>query len=112
MLAAERRETSVRTPAPRSAWRSVLDASEEATAYHTPEWLDAACESGGFEDASRLYETADGRQIVLPMLRRARAIPALSANWSMPANWGYGGIVSPGRGDARGGGTVLPDLLP
>jgi hypothetical protein len=111
MLAADQRETSVLAPAPRSAWRSVLDASEEATAYHTPEWLDAACESGGFEDASRLYETSDGRQIVLPMLRRAGAIPALSANWSMPANWGFGGIVSSGRVDARDVATVLADLL-
>jgi hypothetical protein len=111
MLVAERSETGLRTPAPRSAWRSVLDASDEATAYHTPEWLDAACESAGFEDASRLYEDGDGRRIVLPMLRRASSIPGLSANWSMPPNWGYGGIVSSGRIDAGDVATVLADVL-
>jgi len=111
MLVAVRREATLRTPAPRSAWRSVLDASDEATAYHTPEWLDAACESGGFEDASALYEGPGGRLIVLPMLRRSNPVPALSANWSMPPNWGYGGIVSSGRIDAADVATVLPHLL-
>src|ERR671936_2414524 len=100
MLAADRRETIVLTPAPRSAWRSVLAASEEATAYHTPEWLDAACEAGGFEDASKLIEGPGGRQIVCPMLRRSSAIPGLSAESSMPSNWGYGGIIAAGRIDA------------
>jgi hypothetical protein len=110
MLVVERKELRLQTPAPRSAWRSILEASDEATAYHTPEWLDAACAAAGFEDASRLYES-DGQQIVLPMLRRSSRLPAVSTDWSMPPNWGYGGIISGSRVDARAVATVLPDLL-
>jgi Acetyltransferase (GNAT) domain len=111
MLVVEQRNVRVQSPAPRSAWRSVLDASDEATAYHTPEWLDAACETAGLEDVSKLYEGPDGRHIVLPMVRRASAIPGMTADWSMPPNWGYGGIISSGRIDADDVATVLPDLL-
>ncbi len=111
MLVVERSDVRVETPAPRDAWRAVVDASDEATAYHTPEWLAAACEAGRFEDASRLYEGPDGRQIVLPMLRRSSPIPGLSTDWSMPPNWGFGGIISSRRIDAEAVATVLPDVL-
>jgi hypothetical protein len=111
MLVAKRSDVRVRTPAPRSAWRSVLDTTDEATAYHTPEWLDAACEAGGFEDVSKLYEGPDARQIVLPVLRRRSPIPGMSTDWSMPPNWGYGGIISSGRIGAGDVATVLADLL-
>ena len=35
----------------------------------TPNWLDYVCAAGGFEDASLLFEWANGRRLVLPMVR-------------------------------------------
>jgi hypothetical protein len=101
----------VSTPAPRGAWSSILESSDEATPYHAPEWLDAACETGPFEDASRLYERPDGRQLVLPMLRRMNPVPGMSSNWSMPPGWGFGGIISAGRVATSDVACVLPDIV-
>src|SRR5512144_2615307 len=86
----------VLSPAPRERWTSVLRASSEATIFQTPEWLDACCAGGGFEDESRLYETSDGRQIVVPMVR-PRPFPHLRPARSMPDGWGFGGGIAPGR---------------
>jgi hypothetical protein len=86
----------VRSPAPRDSWAAVLRESSEATIFHTPEWLDACCSAGGFEDASRLYETADGRQLVVPVVR-PRRLGATRPARSMPDGWGYGGAIAPGR---------------
>ncbi|HEY3183227.1 MAG TPA: GNAT family N-acetyltransferase [Gaiellaceae bacterium] len=99
------------TPAPRDAWREVAAASDEATPYQTPEWTDTACEVSGFEDASRLYELAGGRRLVVPLLVRRRPARALDAAWSMPSNWGFGGIVGPGRIEPSDVAAVLPDLV-
>jgi Acetyltransferase (GNAT) domain len=98
----------VLSPAPRDAWASVLKASAEATIFHTPEWLDACCVAGDFEDASRLYERQDGRQIVIPMVRH-RGRRALRTTWSM--RWGSGGAIAPGRVTPEDVATVLDDLL-
>jgi hypothetical protein len=84
------------SPAPREVWRSILAHSDQATAFHTPEWLDAACEAGGFEDASRLYETREGRHLVLPMVRASGPLPGMRSEWSMPPNWGFGGAIASG----------------
>lgn len=100
----------VLSPAPREAWASVLDASAEGTVYHTPEWLDACCVSAGVEDASRLYETVDGRQIVVPMVR-PKGAKRLATTRSMPDGWGLGGAIAPGRLTAQDVAAVLGDLL-
>jgi Acetyltransferase (GNAT) domain len=100
----------VLSPAPRDAWASVLKASAEATIFHTPEWLEACCVAGGFEDASRLYERQDGRQIVIPMVRH-RGRRALRTTWSMPDGWGSGGAIAPRRVTPEDVATVLDDLL-
>jgi hypothetical protein len=55
--------------------------------------MDACCAHGRFEDASRLYETTDGRQIVVPMVRRRALGRRLATAWSMPDGWGLGGAV-------------------
>ena len=86
----------VLSPAPREVWRSIIACSDQATAFHTPEWLDAACEAGGFEDASRLYETREGRHLVLPMVRAPGPLPGMRSDWSMPPNWGFGGVIASG----------------
>ena len=104
-------DTHVLTPAPKSAWKSITESSAEATCFQSPEWLDAACEVGNFEDASRLYEYSDGRRLVLPMLREPSPIPGLTAEWSMPSGWGYGGPVSSGRLRSEDVATVLRDVV-
>lgn len=88
----------------------MLRASEQATIFHTPEWLDACCASGGFEDASRLYELADGRGIVFPIVRPKRLADLRPAR-SMPDGWGYGGAIAPGRIRPEDVAIALDDLL-
>jgi Acetyltransferase (GNAT) domain len=98
------------SPAPRESWASVLQASSEATIFQTPAWLDACCAGGGFEDASRLYETADGRRIVLPMVR-PKHLARLRPSRSMPDGWGFGGAIAPGELRPEDVAIVLDDLV-
>jgi hypothetical protein len=70
--------TTAISPAPRDAWEVVLRSDPLALESQSPAWKDAACAAGPFEDASRLYETVDGRLLVLPMLRRRPSVGALS----------------------------------
>jgi hypothetical protein len=86
----------VLSPAPRDAWSRLVLESDESFAFHLPEWLDAACDVGGYVDASRLYEMRDGRVLVLPLARsRGRSTgPGRAA--SLPPNWGFGGVIAPG----------------
>jgi GNAT acetyltransferase-like protein len=100
----------VLTPVPRDIWASVLQASAEATIYQTPEWLDACCAGGEFQDASRLYETGDGRQIIVPMVRPGGRV-LLRVARSMPNGWGFGGAIAPGRVRPEDVSMVLDDLL-
>ena len=96
------------SPAPRAEWKSVTESSPEATVFHTPEWLDALCRTGGFEDASRLYETADGTTIIVPMVRRRGPRP-MRTTWSMPGSWG--GAIGSRRLAPEDVASVLDDLL-
>src|SRR5919201_473851 len=92
---AERGTARVLRPAPRRAWLAVFKTSEEATVYQRPEWLEACCACSDFEDASRIYQTPEGRPIVVPMVRRKAARPLAIAR-SMPDGWGFGGAIAPG----------------
>jgi hypothetical protein len=89
----DRDQLSVTMPAPRREWLSLLDRDANATIYQTPEWLDAICRSEAYEDTSRHYETAAGRQCVLPVVRR-RLYGGLAIEESMPSAWGMGGLVA------------------
>jgi hypothetical protein len=84
---------SVTTPAPREIWKRLIDADPDALPYQSPEWTDSACATGRFVDASRLYETADGQQYILPLLARAGVPPWLAIAGSMPSSWGIGGPI-------------------
>jgi Acetyltransferase (GNAT) domain len=86
-------QLQVTTPAPRQQWLSLLDRDKNASIYQTPQWLDAICRAEGYEDASRLYETAAGRQFVLPIVRRRR-YRTFSVEESMPSAWGMGGLIA------------------
>jgi hypothetical protein len=89
----------VTSPAPRDEWRAVLSGDRSALPEHAPEWLDAACRGGPYSDASRLYQLPDGREFVLPLLRRSG--PAGTGGWlsSFPPAWGIGGLVGAGQDD-------------
>ena len=76
---------------------------------HTPEWVDAVCAVGPFTDATRLYEFADGRQFVLPLVRRSGPRGVGGWLWSLPRSWGSGGLIGSGL-DVDVVGAMLDDL--
>ena len=80
------------SPAPRDVWLQVLKSDPMAFVYQTPVGIDAICAQGNFEDASRMYEFGDGRQIILPLFRRKGMPQWLSVEQS-PL---IGSLVSPG----------------
>lgn len=97
------------SPAPRAEWRAVLAGDPAALPEHAPEWVDAICATGPFADASRLYQTPDGRQFVLPAVRRTG--PAGLGGWwqSYPPSWGMGGVIGAGL-DAAALRLVVADV--
>src|SRR3954451_13212268 len=80
--------------APRPVWQEAVDGDPHAQAFHGPDWVDAVCATSSHENATRLYETADGRRLVLPMIRRRYVGGALSLQGSFPVGFGIGGVVS------------------
>src|SRR3954452_21832812 len=98
----------VMSPVPREAWAAVWEASLEATVFHTAEWLDACCQAGGFEDASRLYENSDGQRFVVPLVRPSRWPPRSS--WSIPPGWVFGGAFGTRPVTAADVAMIVDDL--
>lgn len=82
------------TPAPRAVWQDLVRVDPESMPGQTPEWLDCLCGDGRHADASRLYELADGQQVLLPMVRRTGAVGAVGSEASLPAPWGIGGLLA------------------
>jgi lipid II:glycine glycyltransferase (peptidoglycan interpeptide bridge formation enzyme) len=96
---AETKLVRVVSPAPRDVWLQVLESDPMAFIYQTPVGLDALCAQGRLEDASRMYEFGDGRQIILPLFRK-KGLP----QWlSVERSTTIGSLVSPG--------PVRPDEL-
>jgi len=99
----------VATPVPRALWEELLAGTPEALVSQSPAWLECLCEMG-YEDASRLYETPDGRRLVLPMVRR-RGWPANRGPLeSLPKGWGIGGPLSGERMLVSDAVAILADL--
>ncbi len=92
--------TEVLTPVPRDLWRSIHRSDPMALTDQSPEWVDAICAEGRHEDVSRLYEMADGRQIVMPLVRCRGAAGLGGRVLSPPEAWGMGGPI--GHGVDRG----------
>jgi hypothetical protein len=97
-------------PAPRDRWQEVLATDPNALVFQTPKWIDCVCRFGPYEDSSRLYEFADGRRLVLPMVRRRNLPGPLTSEASLPPTWNPGGIVAPGGARAEDLVAVLGDL--
>lgn len=73
----------VTTPVPTDVWAAVAAADPSTTVFQTPVWRDCVCSGTGWQDASRLYEMPDGRQLVLMMAGR----PGLPAGLALQASW-------------------------
>lgn len=84
----------VASPAPRDVWYELLQSDSNALVFQTPTWLDCICAVGGYEDASRLYESTRGSKLVLPMVRRKNLPQPLTIQASFPNAWGMGGLIS------------------
>jgi hypothetical protein len=85
---------TVISPAPRDAWDELVRTNRAVLVSQTPQWLDAICASGRYEDASRLYQAADGTKIVLPLVRRTGPARLLLTELSLAPTWGSGGLVT------------------
>lgn len=103
------RVVDVQSPAPRDEWTAIADADASSLPEQRPEWTSAICESGGHRDASRLYRFADGRTVVLPLVRRRGIAGAGGQLWSFPPAWGIGGPVGTGL-DAAAVAEIVRDL--
>jgi hypothetical protein len=82
------------SPAPRDAWSPLAESANDALVFQTPRWIDCLCATGRYMDTSRLYETRDGRRLLVPMVRRVGFSRPLKLEASLPYGWGFGGILS------------------
>jgi CelD/BcsL family acetyltransferase involved in cellulose biosynthesis len=84
------------SPASTESWEKVLASAPLALPSQTPAWLRCVCTVDGYQDATRMYRTADGRNLVLPMVRRARLAGKVSMEASLPIGWGPAGLLGEG----------------
>ncbi len=82
-------------PPIRVAWEQAYRADPLALPSQSPQWVDALEATGRWRDASRLYRTADGRELVLPLVTRRHLGRVGGPELSMPDAWGFGGLVGP-----------------
>jgi hypothetical protein len=106
-----RGDIQVTTPAPRESWARLLAEDPAAPPFQAPGWTESVLAVRGGRDISRHYRFADGRELVLPLVRAAHAPGRWSADASMPYGWGSGGLLGGSRAvtaeDVR---LVLADL--
>ncbi len=99
----------VTSPAPLNEWNEILDQDPHATAMQTPDWFHLVRDVVGASDASRLYELADGRRLVLPLIRRSWA-PGFAIQAGHPRGYGPGGLLVSGGLRSTDVQYVLDDL--
>jgi hypothetical protein len=80
------------SPAPRVEWYDVLRSDPGATALQTPEYFGAVLKATKGHDASRLYRLADGRRLVLPLVRRR--LPGIKLEAAYPGGYGHGSLLA------------------
>lgn len=101
--------TDIISPAPRDIWRGVLADDPGANALQTPEYVDAVLAATGGTDVSRFYQLRDGRQLLLPLVRRRTALgPAVDTGY--PGGYGRGGLLATGGLLADDVRAVVSDL--
>jgi len=98
------------TPVAPEIWDDVARSDPGATVAQTPAWARAVRRATGTTDASRLYVLADGRRLVLPMVRRA-LLPGVAVDSSFPSGYGSGGLLASGGLRASDVRYVLEDLV-
>jgi Acetyltransferase (GNAT) domain len=100
----------ITSPAPRDVWEEAFASDPTALVFQSPAWLDCLRASGRYRDASRLYELASGRRLVLPMARLGGAADVLAVEASFPPGWGYGGVLASGGARADDVAAVFSEL--
>lgn len=78
----------------RERWEAVVRADASLNILQTPVWCDCICRSEGLEDATRSYESSDGRLIILPLVRGCRLPKQLKVQSSWPGPWGFCGLLA------------------
>lgn len=98
------------SPAPRRAWQRLYEADPTGLVSQSPAWTDGVCASGAYRDGSRLYRLSDGREMVLPLVVPTRLSRLVVSAGSMPAAYGFGGLLAEAAIDAASVQLVWADL--
>jgi hypothetical protein len=99
------------SPAPRDVWQQLVEADPHACPFQLPEWTDALCAEGKWQDVSRLYEFRSGRAVVLPLVRRNYLTQHVGFEGSLPKTWGYGGAIAADAIRSSELDSIVDDLL-
>ncbi|MCU1611183.1 MAG: hypothetical protein JWM45_3099, partial [Pseudonocardiales bacterium] len=89
----------------RPVWESLVAHNENIPLSMTPDWADCICASSRFSDATLLFRGEDGRQLILPRLRKTGTPTLLGLFESPPPGWGLGADASGFLGE---GGPASP----
>lgn len=89
----------------RPVWESLVAHNENIPLSMTPDWADCICASSRFSDATLLFRGEDGRQLILPRLRKTGTPTLLALFESPPPGWGLGADASGFLGE---GGPASP----
>jgi GNAT acetyltransferase-like protein len=97
-------------PVPTDIWQQVVDADPDTLVWQTPSFMRCLLSTGMYQDRSRLYETAAGRRLVLPMVRWRFLPRQLASEASLPLGWGVGGLIGTGGVRASDVAAIFTDL--
>jgi hypothetical protein len=82
----------VEVPVTARAWDEIVGSDPDALVTQTRPWMRAIVRLGGWQDGTRLFETAHGR-ILLPLARRRGTRGWAAVEASQPHALGFGGLV-------------------
>jgi Acetyltransferase (GNAT) domain len=92
----------------RPAWENLVARDDSIALSKTPEWIDCICSASRFSDATLLFRGDDGRQLILPRLRKTGTPSFLGQFESPPQGWGLGADAS---GVLSEGGPASPSQI-
>lgn len=102
-------QLNVLSPVPARLWTDLAAHDPYALPEHSLEWVQALSAVRKYLDASRFYEFSDGKQFLLPLVRRTGAAGIGGQLQSYPRSWGMGGVFGPGL-QAPHAAAILNDL--